>query len=185
LYALSLCLERSGFHYLRDNDVLVLARSVGRVPFYAAKVGAVFLNAGVYATVGFLWLWQELVRIGASGVAKLLALLLPLALTLACVIAVYFALRNLLRNFLIFFLWLLALPLFFFAGLWHCYADSLKGGLRTLLILPQFGGLHAWALGVVLPSLYRPEADWAPVNMILWSLAAFAVGLAIFLRKKL
>jgi hypothetical protein len=185
LYTLCLCLERTGSHYLRSNDLLILARATGRFPFYAAKLASVFLNAFLYGALGLIGLWEELSRIGASGATRLFPLLLPLGMNLACLIAVYFFLRNFFRNFLIFFLWLIALPVLFLAGLWHCYADPLKGGLRVFLWLPQLGGLHAWALGAVHPALDRPEADWALLNVGLWTAVAFTAGALIFLRKRL
>jgi len=185
LYALCLCLERAGFHYLKQNDILVLARSVGRIPFYAAKISAAFLNAMLYGTAGLLWMWVELTRIGVPGGGRLFLLALPLALNLACVIAVYFALRNFLGNFLIFFVWLAMLPALFLTGLLHAYVDSLKAGLKIFLWLPQLGGLHAWALGVAHPALARPDSAWTLFGVAGWTVFAACFGAWVFGRKRL
>ncbi len=183
LYALCLCLERTGSHYLRSNDLLILARSVGRLPFYAAKLTGVYLNALLYGLIGFFWLWEELAHIGASESWRLLVLLFSMGLTLACLIAVYFTLRNLFGNFLIFFVWLLALPVLFLAGLWHAYLEPLQTGMRVFLWLPQFGVLHAWALNAVHPTVVVPIAS--VLNVIVWTAASLVSGVAVFLRKRL
>ncbi len=185
VYALCLCMDRFGSGFLRNNDLLILSRPVGRLPFLAAKITALFLNAYFYCCLGFFWLWSELLVMGVSGVYKLLFLLFPLALNLACLIAIYFALRSFLSNFLVFFLWLIALPMLFFTGLWHCYADSLNSTLGIFLWLPQIGGLHAWALGIVHPLLQREIATKAILNMVLWLLGSLTLGIFVFNKKKL
>jgi len=139
----------------------------------------------LYGTLGLLFLWEELFRVGAAQSGRLLFLLLPLGLTVACIITVYFSLRNFLGNFLIFFIWLVALPVFFLTGLWHYYADTLNGNFRFLLLLPQLGGLHAWAMGMIHSSLERPQTSWALLNVVCWMLATLTLGSVVFMRKRL
>ena len=48
LFALCFCLDRAGNHYLRNNDLLILSRNVGRPAFYLAKIASVFMPALAY-----------------------------------------------------------------------------------------------------------------------------------------
>ena len=63
LLTLSLCLDRTGIHYLRNNDLLVLARSFGRPAFYLTKMLSVLVPAIVFAALGLTLFWEELYRL--------------------------------------------------------------------------------------------------------------------------
>ena len=188
LFTLCLCLDRTGPHYLRNNDLLVLSRAVGRPAFYLAKMASVLLPSLVFAALGLTVLWEELFRVAGVNVYRILLLILPLALSMACLVSLYFLMRNFLGNFMIFFLWLLLLPILYVANLWKYYGGALREGsahFSVVGLLPQFGGLHAHALGMVHDFFRRDESWQAMGNGALWTALALAAGLLVFSRKRL
>ena len=52
-------------------------------------------------------------------------------------------------------------------------------------MLPQFGGIHAYSLGMVHDAYRREDAWVALVNCGLWTAAAVAAGVWLFSRKRL
>jgi hypothetical protein len=188
LLTLSLCLDRTGAHYLRNNDLLVLSRGLGRVAFYLAKMASVLLPVFVYATMSLGVFWAELYRNAGVNRYQVFALILPLALALGCLTSLYFLMRNFLGNFMIFFLWLLLLPVIYVSNLWHYYAGVLREGAPEapfLGFLPQFGGMHAYSLGLI-NEIYRRDNAWhAIVGVGIWTVLGLGVGLWVFKRKRL
>jgi hypothetical protein len=188
LFALCFCLDRAGNHYLRNNDLLVLARNVGRPAFYLAKIASVFLPALAYGAVAIALFWEELYRVAGVNLSHLFILIVPLGLGTFCLVSLYFLLRNLLGNFMIFFLWLLLLPVIYVVNLWSVYAGVLREGngfTHAVNLLPRFGGIHAWSLGTVSDFFLRPESWHALANVAVWSAVAVAVGVWSFSRKRL
>lgn len=187
LYALCLCLERTGSSYLRHNDILVLARSLPRPAFWFAKYLGIAVPSLLYSLLGMAVLGLDLLRRGAGFFPNLFLSVLPIALGLCLIAALYLALRNHFGNFLIFFVWLLALPVLYVGDLWHLYGGILRDGHRfgLLTLLPQLGGLHGVAMGWAHASLWREGATWALVNGMLWVAAALGTGTWVFLRKRL
>lgn len=189
LLTLCLCLDRTGPHYLRNNDLLVLSRSVGRMSFYLAKMVSVLAPALAFSLLAFVLLWEELWRNTGINHPGIFAHFLPLALAMLCLVSLYFLMRNFMGNFIIFFLWLLLLPIIYFGNFWRYYApEALREGVPSfpaLGILPQFGGIHAYSMGAVHPAFFR-EGTWvALVNCGLWAVVAAAAGLWLFNRKRL
>lgn len=188
LYVLCLSLERTGSSYLRHNDILILARSVGRMPFWLAKWAGIFLPGLAYLALGLVFVLEEIVRHGGIWAPGLLAAELPMGLGLMLLAALYLALRNFFGNFIIFFVWLLVLPVLYVGDLWHLYGGVLREAgprLGLLGLLPQLGSLHGLALGWAQPNLERPEALLSLVNGGIWILAGVAFGLIAFVRKRL
>lgn len=189
LLTLCLCLDRTGAHYLRNNDLLVLSRSVGRNSFYMAKMASVLVPSLLYGLLALGLFWEELYRNAGVNLYGVFALFLPLSLSMICLTSLYFLLRNFLGNFMIFFLWLFLLPIIYVGNMWRYFAPTaLREGVPqfpVLGLLPQFGGIHAHSLGMV-HEAYRREDTWmALVNGGLWSVAAVAAGMWIFSRKRL
>lgn len=189
LFALCLCMERTGSHvYLRNNDLLVLARTMSRPVFYLAKLASVLIPTMIYGLLSILLFWEELYRIAGVNLFRVFFLFLPLALSMTCLVSIYFLLRHFLGNFLIFFLWLLLLPVIYVANLWHYYGGPLREGTHHTSIfgwLPQFGGIHAYSLGLVGDAFLRDETWSALVNGLAWTALALILGLFIFKRKRL
>jgi hypothetical protein len=189
LLTLCLCLERTGAHYLRNNDLLVLSRAVGRVSFLAAKMASVLAPSLLYGLLALGLFWAELYRSAGINHLGIFALILPLSLSMACLVCIYFLLRSFLSNFMIFFLLLLLLPVLYIANLWRYLApEALREGapqFPALGLLPQFGGLHAHSLGMVHEAFRRPDTWAAVANCGVWTAAALAAGLWIFSRKRL
>jgi len=100
-------------------------------------------------------------------------------LSLSALVAVYFLARQFAGNFFVFFLWLAYLPFSYATNLWFYFAEPLRGGAGSwnwIQFLPQFGGLHAFSLGMV-QDFYRREAAWSAVaNLGLWTAAAQGVA---------
>lgn len=189
LFALSLCMERtSNHHYLRNHDLLVLSRSMPRPLFYAAKLASVLIPTLVYAVLSILLFWEELYRIAGVNLFKIFYLILPLSLSLTCLVSLYFFMRHFLGNFMIFFLWLLLLPILYVANLWQYYGGAFRAGSENHSVLewlPQFGGIHAFSLGLVGDAFLRDETGFAVVNLGLWTSLALGCGIFTFIRKRL
>jgi hypothetical protein len=188
LFALCFCLDRAGNHYLRNNDLLILSRNVGRPAFYLAKIASVFMPALAYGFTAIALFWEELYRVAGVNISNVFILILPLGLGTLCLVSLYFLMRNFAGNFMIFFLWLLLLPVIYVVNLWTSYAGFLRegGGItRMINALPQFGGLHAWSLGTVSDFFMRPESWHALVNCSVWTAGSLVVGLFLFGRKRL
>jgi hypothetical protein len=188
LFALCFCLDRTGTHYLRNNDLLILSRNVGRPAFYLAKIASVFMPALAYAWVAICLFWEELYRVAGVNLPKIFLLIFPLGLGTLCLVSLYFLMRNFMGNFMIFFLWLLLLPVIYVVNLWTHYAGFLREGgtfTRAVSLLPQFGGLHVWSLGAVRDFFWRPEAWHSMINAAVWTAIALAGGLFLFMKKRL
>lgn len=188
LVALCLCLDRTGAHFLRNNDLLVLSRPLGRPSFYLAKLVSVLAPALLYGLLAIALFWEELWRTSGINIYALFPFFLPMALGITCLAALYFLMRNFLGNFMIFFLWLLVLPVIYFANLWRYFAGSLREGapqVPVLGLLPQFGGLHAHSLGMVNDYFAREDTWRAVANCGIWTVLALALGLWLFNRKRL
>jgi hypothetical protein len=188
LLTLSLCLDRTGAHYLRNNDLLALSRGVGRMSFYLAKIAGVLVPVLVYSLAALGIFWLELYRNAGVNLYRIFLLIFPLALGLACLVSIYFLMRNFLGNFMIFFLWLLLLPVIYVSNLWHYYAGVLREGVPQapfLGFLPQFGGIHAHSLGMI-HDFYRRDGTWhALAGGGVWTVLALAAGLWVFTKKRL
>ena len=189
LLTLCLCLDRTGAHFLRNNDLLVLSRAVGRPSFYLAKMASVLAPSLLYGLLALTLFWEELYRNAGVNLWRVFALFLPLSLSMACLASLYFLLRNFLGNFMIFFLWLFLLPILYVGNLWRYLAPAaLREGapqFPVLGLLPQFGGIHAYSLGMVHDAYRGPDAWLALVKCGLWTAAAVAAGVWIFSRKRL
>ena len=109
LFALCFCLDRAGNHYLRNNDLLILSRNVGRPAFYLAKIASVFIPALAYGFTAIALFWEELYRVAGVNLSNVFILIFPLGLGTLCLVSLYFLMRNFAGNFMIFFLWLLLL----------------------------------------------------------------------------
>jgi hypothetical protein len=188
LFTLCLCLDRTGNHYLRNNDLLMLSRALGRPVFYMAKMASVLIPAVAYASLAIILFWEELYRIAGVNLFRVFLLILPLSLSMACLVSLYFLMRHFLGNFMIFFLWLLFLPVIYVGNLWRYYGGVLREGASRMPvfgILPQFGGIHAFSLGLVGDVFIRDETWHALANGALWTIVAMATGLYAFSRKRL
>jgi hypothetical protein len=188
LFTLSFCLDRTGSHYMRNNDLLVLSRDVGRPAFYLSKMLSVLIPSLAYGLLAIIVFWGELLRIAGIDLHQVFLLIFPLSLSMACLVSLFFLMRNFLGNFMIFYLWLLLLPVIYVVNLWRYYGNVIsEAGLVSRLIgmLPQFGGLHAWSLGLVSDTFRREHAWHALANMGLWAAAAAGLGLYLFNRKRL
>ncbi|HKP95699.1 MAG TPA: hypothetical protein VJ385_08075 [Fibrobacteria bacterium] len=188
LFTLCFCLDRTGPHYLRNNDLLILSRAVGRPHFYLAKMVSALIPSLAFGILAVALFWEELYRVAGVNLSRVFILILPLGLSMLCLVSLYFLMRNFLGNFMIFFLWLLLLPVIYVANLWRYYAGVLRdsGPLADLInMLPQFGGVHAWSLGTVSDFFLRSESWHALANVALWSLVATVTGLFVFLKKRL
>lgn len=188
LFTLCFCLDRTGPHYLRNNDLLILSRDVGRPAFYLAKMASVLIPSLAYGTLAICLFWGELYRIAGIDLHRVFILILPLSLAMFSMVSLYFLMRNFMGNFMIFFLWLLLLPVIYVVNLWRYYADFIsEGGLfpRLVGMLPQYGGVHAWSLGTVSDFYYRPQSWHALANTSLWAAFSLGLGLYLFARKRL
>jgi hypothetical protein len=189
LLTLCLCLDRTGPHFLRNNDLLVLARAVGRISFYFAKVASVLVPALIFAASALALFWLELWRQTGINHAAVFAHLLPLWLSLACLVCLYFLMRNYMGNFIIFFLWLLLLPFIYLGNGWRYFApEAWREGVPaffSLSFLPQFGGLHIHSLGQVGAMAPMEHAWVALLNCGAWTLGAALAGAWLFTRKRL
>ncbi|MDQ3000149.1 MAG: hypothetical protein M3Y08_02635 [Fibrobacterota bacterium] len=188
LFTLCFCLDRTGTHYLRNNDLLILSRAVSRPAFYLAKMASVLIPAVAYGFLALALFWEELYRVAGVNVSSIFTLIFPLSLSMVCLVSLYFLMRNFLGNFMIFFLWMLLLPVIYVANLWRYYAGFLgEGGIFTNVInlMPQFGGIHAWSLGKVSDFFLREETWRALANCGLWSALAIVSGLFVFSKKRL
>lgn len=188
LFALCFCLDRAGNHYLRNNDLLILSRNVGRPAFYLAKIASVFIPALAYGFIAIALFWEELYRVAGVNISNVFILIFPLGLGTLCLVSLYFLMRNFAGNFMIFFLWLLLLPVIYVVNLWSSYAGVLAEGggfTRIINLLPRFGGIHAWSLGTVSDFFMRPESWLALANCAAWTAGSLAVGLFLFSKKRL
>jgi hypothetical protein len=188
LFALSLCLDRTGNHYLRNNDLLVLARAFGRPTFYLIKIGSVLLPTIIYGIFALTLFWEELYRVAGVNLFRVFLLILPLSLSMACLISLYFLMRYFLGNFLIFFVWMLLLPVIYFGNLWRYYGGALRENVPQIPILgllPQFGGIHAYSLGMVGDVFLRTDTWLALVSGAIWTMVALVTGLLLFRRQRL
>jgi hypothetical protein len=188
MLTLCFCLDRTGTHYLRNNDLLILSRAVGRPQFYLAKMASVLIPSLAFGVLAVALFWEELYRVAGVNLSHVFILIAPLALSTFCLANLYFLMRNFMGNFTIFFLWFLLLPVIYVANLWRYYAGSLResGPIANLInMLPQFGGVHAWSLGTVSDFFMRQESWHALANVALWSAVALATGLSVFSRKRL
>jgi len=188
LFTLSFCLDRTGPHYLRNNDLLVLSRDVGRPAFYLSKMISVLIPSLVYGFLAIALFWGELLRIAGIDLHEVFLLILPLGLSMTCLVGIFFLMRNFLGNFMIFFLCLLFLPIIYVVNLWRYYGNFIsEAGLmsRVIGMLPQFGGVHVWSLGLVSDTLRREHAWHALANAGLWAAASVGLGLLVFSRKRL
>ncbi len=188
LFTLCFCLDRTGPHFLRNNDLLILSRAVGRPQFYLAKMVSVLIPSLIYESLAVILFWEELYRVAGVNLSHVFILILPLGLSMLCLVSLYFLMRNFLGNFMIFFLWLLLLPVIYVANLWGIYAGVLRESgafAQTINLLPQFGGIHAWSMGTVSDFFMRDQSWHALINGAVWTVAALAAGLFIFARKRL
>jgi hypothetical protein len=188
LFTLCFCLDRTGPHYLRNNDLLILTRDVGRPAFYLAKMASVLIPSLAYGVLAICLFWGELYRIAGIDLHRVFLLILPLGLSMSCMVSLYFLMRNFLGNFMIFFLWLLLLPVIYVVNLWRYYAAFIsEGGLipRLVGLLPQFGGIHAWSLGAVSDFYLRDESWHALANTGAWAALSLGLGLYLFSGKRL
>lgn len=189
LLTLCLCLDRTGPQFLRNNDLLVLSRAVGRITFYFAKVASVLAPALLFTLAALGIFWLELMRQTGIHHAAVFAHLLPLWLSLACLVSLYFLMRNFMGNFIIFFLWLLLLPFIYLGNGWRYFApEAWREGVPaffSLSFLPQFGGLHIHALGKVQAMASVEHTAVAIVNCSLWTVGAALLGAWLFSRKRL
>lgn len=189
LLTLCLCLDRTGPSFLRNNDLLVLSRAVGRTSFYGAKVASVLLPAMAFTAAALLLFWLELYRRMGINHAAVFAQFVPLTLSMACLASLYFLMRNYMGNFIIFFFWLLLLPFIYLGNGWRYFApEEWRQGVPSFFslgYLPQFGGLHIHVLGQV-KAITPLEHTWvAWLNCSLWTAAALAAGVWLFGRKRL
>lgn len=188
LLTLCLCLDRTGAHYLRNNDLLVLSRAMGRSSFYLAKIASVFVPAAAYSVLALGLFWEELYRNAGVNLYRIFVLILPMSLGVLCLITLYFLLRNFLSNFMIFFLLLFILPIIYCGNLWGYYSGLIGEGLPQLPalgFLPRFGGVFLHALGMIHDKFLWPETWKALVNCGMWTACSVAVGLWLFHRKRL
>jgi len=188
LYVLCLCQERLGSSYLRQNDALVLSRSISRYAFWLGKLAGIVVPALLYTALGLILLAEEIWRHGGEFSFGILLAELPYALGLTTVASIYLAARNSFGNFLIFFGWLLILPIIYFANLWQLYSGVLREAgpqLGWLQILPQLGGVHAFAMGGAQYTLWRPAAAYSLVSVAVWLAVSLVVGAFAFHRKRL
>lgn len=188
LFALCLCLDRTGAHYLRNNDLLMLSRALGRPIIYLAKMASVLLPSMLYGAVALSLFWEELYRIAGVNLFRIFLLILPLSLSMACLVSLYFLMRHFLSNFMNFFIWLLLLPVIYVGNLWRYYAGMFRDGsphVPILELLPQFGGIHAYSLGLIGDKFVRDDTWHALANGSVWTAVALAAGLYVFSRKRL
>lgn len=188
LLTLCLCLDRTGAHYLRNNDLLMLSRSLGRPSFYLAKMASVLIPAILYSALALFIFWEELFRHAGVNLWRIGALLPPLVLVLCCLIAVYYLMRNAFSNFLIFFLLLFLLPVIYLGNLWNYYSGLLGEGLPRidgLGFLPQLGVVLLNSLGLVHERFRCDDAWMSLLNVGAWTFVAAGLGLWIFGRKRL
>lgn len=188
LFTLCLCLDRTGPHYLRNNDLLILARDMGRPAFYLAKIASVLIPSLAYAFCALALFWEELYRVAGINLPRVFLLIAPLSLSILCLVGLYFLMRNFLGNFMIFFLWLLMLPVIYAVNMWKYYGGWIQesGMFVTLIgLLPQFGGIHVHSLGSIIPGLLREQSWHALASGAIWSAAAIGAGLFVFNRKRL
>ncbi|MDB5049358.1 MAG: hypothetical protein JWO30_2429 [Fibrobacteres bacterium] len=188
LFTLCFCLDRTGTHYLRNNDLLILSRAMGRPHFYLAKMASVLIPSLAYGILAVTLFWEELYRVAGVNLSHVFILIMPLGLSMLCLVSLYFLMRNFLGNFMIFFLWLLMLPVIYVVNLWRYYAGFLREGgplAEGINMLPQFGGIHVWSLGMVSDFFMRPESWHALANGALWSVVASVTGLFVFSKKRL
>jgi hypothetical protein len=188
LFTLSFCLDRTGPHYMRNNDLLILSRDVGRPAFFLAKMASVLIPSLAYGILAITVFWGELLRIAGIDLHQVFLLIFPLGLSMACIVGLYFLMRNFMGNFMIFFLWLLFLPVSYVVNLWRYYGNVISEAgpvSRIIGMLPQFGGVHAWSLGLVSDSLRKEHAWHALANMGLWAAISMAAGFYLFTRKRL
>jgi len=52
-------------------------------------------------------------------------------------------------------------------------------------MLPQFGGIHAYSLGMIGDKFMRDETWHALANGAVWTVVAVSAGLYLFSRKRL
>ena len=188
LFTLCLCLDRTGAHYLKNNDLLILSRSLSRPIFYLAKIGSVLLPSIVYGSLAILLFWEELYRIAGINLFRVFLLIFPLSLSMSCLVGLYFLIRNFMGNFMIFFLWLLFLPVIYFVNLWRHYGGILRDGESHSSLMgffPQFGGIHAYSLGLVGDWFIRGDSLFALVNCTAWTVFALGAGLYFFSKRRL
>jgi hypothetical protein len=188
LYGLCLCLERAGSSYLRHHDLLILSRPMSRTWFYLGKVAGVWLTASAYGLAAVTLLFIDGFRISGTPPWEVLWVGLTTSLGLACLITLSFFLRNFFPNFLVFFIWLLVLPVQYLSNFWHYYMvshESATGLLAGFLLLPQVGGLHAFALGCLHPMWVAKGTAASLINISAWIVVSLLGGLMVFSRKRL
>ena len=188
LYTLCLCLERLGAGYLQQNDWLILSRGVSRGEFHFAKLFSVILFVSAFGALSIFAFWATLYFFSGENLYRILWLIFPLALVQTTVAALFFGLRQFLAAFPLFFGFLLVLPIFYVSQLWKYYGGILRGNTSIeseLHWIPDFGGVHAFSLGVVQDFFYRPHAYWALINIVCWSILGLALGIWAFQRKRL
>ncbi len=188
LYGLSVCVERTGASFLRGNDLLLMARSVSRSVFYFGKLGGAFVAAALFSVIALVMFWLALFWYSGVNLYALLLLAGPQLFGLSAVMSLFFWMRLYLGNVTVFFLWLAFLPFSYATNLWYYYGAALREASTTgwswIGFLPQFGGMHAFSLGVVQEFYYRTEAWLAVANLGLWTLLALVAG-AMRFRKRL
>jgi len=187
LFALALCLERTGNQYLNNHDLLILSRNVGRTSFYLTKLASVILPTVLYAFIALSLFWEELYRLAGVNLFLIFVLIFPLTLAMTCLTSLFFLLRNYLSSYMIFFICLIGLPIIYGTNLWHYYAGALRGSephFSFLEILPQFGGVHAYSLGLIGDQFFRGDTWHALVNIFVWTVVSLLLGLKIFSKKR-
>lgn len=187
LFTISLCLDRTGNQYLRNNDLLILARDLGRPAFYFVKIASVIFPSTIYSILALTLFWEELYRIAGVNLFQIYLLILPLSLSMLCLTCLFFLMRIFLGNFLIFFIWMLLLPVIYFGNLWQYYGGALRGitpKFPILALLPQFGGIHAYSLGLVGDTFLRTDTWLALVSGIVWTVLALLAGILSFRHQR-
>ncbi len=189
LYGLAVCVERTGTGYLRGNDLLLLARPVSRSVFYFGKMGGALAAVFFFSVISVSLFWVALYWYSGVNLYGLLWLVAPQCLGLAALVSLFFWLRQFLGNVTVFFICIALLPFSYASNLWYYYGATLRESLQTAWswpqFLPQFGGLHAFALGLVQDFYFRPATWVAVANIGLWILLALVAGALRFRRRLL
>lgn len=188
LFSLTMCLDRAGTDYLRNNDLLILARSVTRPAFYFSKMFSVLIPVIIFEFLAITLFWEELYRIAGINLFQLFFLIGPLTLGMICLISLYFLMRHFMGSFMIIFVNLLLLPIIYVANLWRYYAGHIRENVPQfplLGVLPQFGGVHAYSLGLIGDQFCREDTWLALLNVTAWTIVACLLGLWLFTKKRL
>ncbi len=188
LYTLSLALERTGSGFLKQNDWLILARNVSRPLFYSTKLISLSLAAIAFSVISLIGFWITIYLCSGQNLYRLLWLIIPLSLSQTVLLALFLALRQYMGAFALFFGFLLTLPILYIRQLWQYYGGIMRGdnaGETVFHVLPSFGGIHAFSLGVVQDFYYRESAWISLINISLWGFVAVFMGIMSFRKKRM